>query len=91
MKTLATALVAVLILSGSSCVSSRVLVERQELARVSEDIRRACRGVVDIPDQDLNDRVAADLWAIDRSRLGECARRHDAAVQAIEAIEGQGR
>lgn len=56
-------------------------------ARIADSLKRKCTGVVDIPDRDLGTREAARLWAQDRSNFGACARRHNALVDSVKALE----
>ncbi|WP_177203370.1 hypothetical protein [Nitratireductor indicus] len=44
-----------------------------------------------LPERALGSSEASRLWAIDRRNLGDCGRGKAALVDAVKAIEGQGR
>ena len=56
-------------------------------ARVDASLKRRCAGVVDVPERDLGRAEAVRLWSQDRSRLGDCAKRHSALVDAVGVLE----
>lgn len=50
---------------------------------------QGCRGAVDIPDKDLTATEIARLWAVDRTSLGECVRKHMTLAEVIQQLEQQ--
>lgn len=46
--------------------------------------RKRCADPVDLPDRDLLDGEATDLWNIDRASLRICETRRAAAVVAVD-------
>ena len=56
-------------------------------AKIDDDLKEKCSGVVDIPDKALSWPETTRLWAIDRTSLGECAPRHNALVDSVAVIE----
>ncbi len=56
-----------------------------------ESLEMPCRPVVRLPDRPLGAAEAARLWAMDRRNLGECGRSKAALIEAVNAIEEQGR
>ncbi len=59
------------------------------MAKIPTSLRMSCQGVVDVPSRDLTASEVARLWGKDRMALGECARRHRALAQSLNALEGQ--
>lgn len=84
---------AVLTLSGfTGCVTvDRHAALPPTPAKVGASLKAPCSQVVDIPDHDLTQGEISDLWAIDRTNLGICFRRHGDLVKAVTALEGQGK
>lgn len=78
-------------LAGCPAHSTRSVADRPDLAAIPQSLKLPCRSVVDIPDKALSERETADLWARDRTSLGDCRARHGALVTAVGAIERQGR
>ncbi|WP_075289162.1 hypothetical protein [Pararhizobium arenae] len=62
-----------------------------ELAKIPASLKQACAKAQELPDRALYSDEMARLWAKDRAELGDCGRRHGALVEAVGAIEGQGR
>lgn len=58
-------------------------------ARISDDLLKPCKGAVAIPHKGLTLGQMADLWAIDISRLTDCAPRHNALVDSVKAQQKQ--
>lgn len=56
-------------------------------AHIPQSLKRACAGVVNIPDRDLTEADVARLWAQDRRSLSICARRHGALAKAASVLE----
>lgn len=62
-------------------------VEPSNKARIDPELKEECKGVVNVPHEDLSLTQATRLWAIDRSSLGECKQRHNELVKSVEVIE----
>ncbi|WP_192248436.1 hypothetical protein [Mesorhizobium caraganae] len=59
-------------------------------AHVSDNLKKPCGELTDIPDRDLTQEESNPLWAQDR-RVGGCAiRKNKALVKAITVLEQQG-
>jgi hypothetical protein len=78
-------LCAVLVLSG--CVTDRHSVLPPVTAKIPQSLRKACAGVVNIPERDLTAGEVARLWATDRKSLLICMRRHGALSKAAKVLE----
>lgn len=86
LRTLAFMAVASVMLMATSC-PDRYWAEKEQLARISQAMREACVGVVDIPSRDLTREDILRLWATDRENLYLCAQKHAYLAQAIDILE----
>lgn len=64
-----------------------LVVEPSNKARIDPELKKKCRGVVDVPHEDLSLTQTTRLWAIDRTSLGACAPRHNRLVDSVNVLE----
>ena len=80
-------LIVSMMLALGGCANLRQIFPPPSIAKIPASLKKACSGVVNIPDRDLTAADVAHLWAKDRRALGACARRHGALVKAVTVIE----
>jgi len=82
------------LLSLTSCATSSTpsdVTDKPRLAAVPAGLKVSCRSPVDLPEGDLDTVQTVTLWADDRAALGDCGLRHEALVEAVSALEAQGK
>jgi hypothetical protein len=75
------------VLALSGCMTDRHSVLPPVTAKIPPSLKKACAGVIDIPERDLTQAEVARLWATDRRALFACARRHGALAKAVAVLE----
>lgn len=80
-------LAAVLVLSGSSCATTRDVYNDPERAKTSQATKVPCADPVELPDRDLTEEETNLYWAQDRAELGDCGGKNRVLVKALTTIE----
>jgi hypothetical protein len=81
-------IVAVLLLSGSSCATlKRDVYNDPERARSSQASKEECKDPVALPDKALTEEEVLIYWGVDRAELSDCKAKNKVLVKTNTVLE----